>query len=580
VETPSPSPPKAAWTVGLALVSAALFTWPLVLRPFAIYGHPHGETDNHLWMFWRATRQLVGSGPVANLPEGLPLPLMDPINLPLALPGFLVDPALGYGGLVMGNVLLGMVAGYFLARQLVGPRAAWVAMVAIGCSPFLSGAMEFGITESWPVWALAAHLGFLLRYARGEGAGWRDALAAGLCLGAFALSGWYHAFFGLLVEAVIAPWLAWRHRRWKGVLGQGALAALLVLPALLRFLAIRALWTGRWHLPGSVPRAHLDHWRWLRNYGTDLLNLVLPSLEPAPISLSVYLGLGATVLALLGWWWRRRALTPFLLATLVLLTLALGHWVRVGGEVLIVAGHPVPGPARLLVQLVPPLVGLSHWHRAVGPATVLLGLMAAVGAQRLIAGRSWRALLLVSLLLAESLFLGQTRWPRSVYTSELPSIYEALEAPGAVLELPFDNGRVPFSQTPARLLNRWQVFHGRPVAENYEGRDAILALNRLAAVADRYCGVPPTRPPHELPPPSMLHAAPLEEDGALAGEVRGLSVAGFTWVVLHRDRAKTPDRAQALLERALGVPDLRRGEAVAWRIHSTPEGSVDGGPNL
>ncbi len=78
----------------------------------------------------------------------------------------------------------------------------------------------------------------------------------------------------------------------------------------------------------------------------------------------------------------------------------------------------------------------------------------------------------------------------------------------------------------------------------------------------------------------MLHAAPLEEDGALAGEVRGLSVAGFTWVVLHRDRAKTPDRAQALLERALGVPDLRRGEAVAWRIHSTPEGSVDGGLNL
>ncbi len=564
----------------LALVSAVLFTWPLAIRPLAIYGHPHGETDNHLWMFWRAGQQLAGRGPVANLPEGLALPLMDPINLPLALPGFLVDPALGYAGLVLGNVLLGMLAGYFLARQFVDPPAARVAMIAIGCSPFLAGVMEFGITESWPVWALAAHLGFLFRYARGEGSGWRDALAAGLCLGAFALSGWYHAFFAVLVELVLAPWLIWRHRRWWGVLAQGALAALLVLPALLRFLAIRELWAGRWHLPGSVPRAHLDHWRWLRNYGTDLLNLVLPSVEPAPISLSVYLGLLVTLLALLGWWTRRRELSPLLLASLALLALALGHWIRVGGEVWSVAGHPVPGPARLLVQAFPPLVGLSHWHRAVGPATVLLGLLAAVGAQRLIAGRSWRAWLLVSLLLAESIFLGQTRWPRSMYTAELPPIYAQLGSDGAVLELPFDNGRVPFSQTPARLLNRWQVFHGRPVAENYEGRDAVLALNRLAAVADRRCGVPPTRPPHELPPPDMLDATPLEDDRVLAGEVAGLVEAGFGYVVLHRDRARTPERAQDLLERALGAPFVQRGEAVAWRIAAPPVAGAIGPQDL
>jgi len=565
--------------VGLALVAALLFTWPLAWRPLWIYGHPHGETDNHLWMFWRAARQLTGGGAVANLPEGLALPLMDPVNLPLALPGTLLHPGLGYSCLVLGNVLLGMLAGYWLARRFVGREAAWVAMVAVGCSPFLSGVMEFGITESWPLWALAAHVGFLVRYARDEQGRARDAVLAGLCLGAFALSGWYHAFFGLLVQVVLLPWFAVRHRRWRGLLGQGLLAGLMVLPALLRFLAVRHLWAGRWHLPGSVPRAHLDHWRWLRNYGTDLLNLVLPSVEPAPISLSVYLGLGVLALAGLGWWMRKREAAPFVVLALIFVLLALGHWVRVGGEVLTVAGYAVPGPVRGLVLAFPPLVGLSHWHRAVGPATVFLAILAAMGAQRLVAGRRGWALVLVGLLLAESLFLGQTRWPRSVYAPELPPIYTALPGPGPVLELPFDNGRIPFSQTPARQLNRWQVFHGRAVAENYEGRDAILAANRLAAVADHACGVRPTRPPHELPPQSMLDDEPLKQPGALARGVDGLASAGFAWVVLHRDRARTPQRAEALLTEALGPPVVEAGTALAWAIGPTPEpgsaGAVD-----
>ncbi len=566
---PTPTaPPPARWTVGLALASAVLFTWPLVLRPTGIYGHPLGETDNHLWMFWRAVAQLQGAGPVANHPVGLPLPLMDPVNLPLALPGFLLDPALGFSLLVLGNVLLGSLAAWWLARQFVGPRAAWVALVAVGCSPFLSGVMEFGITEAWPLWALSAHLVFLLRYARDGRV--KDAWVAGLCLGGFALSGWYHAFFGVIVELVMLPWLLWRHRRWWGLLGQGLLAALLVLPAFLRFLALRSLWAGRWHMPSTVPRAHLDHWRWLRNYGTDALNLVLPSLEPAPISLSVYLGLGVLVLALLGLWLRRRDAAPFALLAGIFLLLALGHWVRVGGEVITLAGQPLPGPARLLVQAFPPLVGLSHWHRAVGPATVFLGLLAAMGAERLVAGRSWRALLLVALLLAESLFLGQTRWPRMVYPPEVPSIYAALAAPGPILELPFDNGRLPFSQTPARLYNRWQVYHEHPVAESYEGLDAILASNRLVAVADALCGVPPTRPPHELPPRSMSDPAALEQDDALTAEAAALVESGFVWIVLHRDRAKTPDRATALLVRAYGPADLEIDDAVAWRIAPPP----------
>jgi hypothetical protein len=565
---PSAPRPRACWTFLLALGAALVFTWPFALHPFDLLGHPLGETDNHAWMFWRALQRIAGAGVLANWPEDLPLPLMDVINLPLAALGAF-HPALSYDFVLVGNVLLLLGAAWGLARQHVGPRAAWVGMVAVACSPFISGVMEFGITESLPLWALVAHLAFLERLAR-DGRR-RDALGAGLCLGAFALSGWYDAFFGVVIELCLVPWYGMCSRRW-GLLGaQAALGALLPLPALLRFLEMREFWRGRWHVPDSVPRAHLDHWRWLRNYGTDALNLVLPSPEPAPISHSVYLGLGVLALAVLGIWATRRRALPWAVLATVFVVLALGHWIRVGGEALTLSGHPIPGPARLLVRVVPALVGLSHWHRAVGPATVFLGLLAAMGAERLVARRTGLALGLCGLLLAESIFLGQTRWPRAHYALEAPPIYASLGRPGALLELPFDNGRMPFSQDPPRLYNRWQMVHGRPVAESYEGPDAILATSRLAAVLDALCGVEPTRPPFELPPRAMRDPAPFADPAVLAAEAGALGRAGFAYVVLHRGRAKTPARAEALLTRAFGAPRVDLGTWAAWAVEDTTQ---------
>jgi hypothetical protein len=175
-------------------------------------------------------------------------------------------------------------------------------------------------------------------------------------------------------------------------------------------------------------------------------------------------------------------------------------------------------------------------------------------------------LLLCVALLLESLLLGQTRWPRSLYALDPPPIYAALGGSGALLELPFDNARPPFSQEPARSYNRWQPSHGRSVSENYEGPDAILAANRLAAAADALCGLQPTRPPHELPPTRMRDPAPLEDPAERARAVAGLRDAGFAWVILHRDRARSPERAAALLDRALGAPSIERGSALAWDL--------------
>ncbi len=570
----APPAPALRWTVVVVAVALVAFTWPLLSRPLHIVGHPLGEADNHFWMFWRALRQLGQDGALANFPVGLPLPLMDPVNLPLAVPGGLLHPVLGYHGVLLGNLLLGMGAAGWLARQFVSTRAAWVAMVAVGCSPFMGGAVDFGITESWTLWPLAAHLGFTWRYAQRGGA--REAVGAGLCLGAFALSGWYHAFFGVIVQLVLLPWLVWRFRRWKGLVGQGLLAGFLVLPSLLLFLSMRDFWAGRWHLPMAAPRAHLEHWRWLRNYGTDALNLVLPSLEPAPISLSVYLGLGILVLAALGCWRFRRLALPFGLLACIFVLLAMGHWLRIGGDVLRLAGHPVSMPARWLVQLFPPLSGLSHWHRAVGPATVFLGLLASLGVESLLQAR-WRAdrgagrltalaLVAAGLLLLESLILGQTAWPRSSYDPGPPAVYAALQASGALVELPFDNGRPPFSQLPARIYNRWQPFHGRPVSESYEGPDALLASSRLIAVLDHRCGVAPARPPHERAPVDMQDPAPLEDPAVLAAAVDDLVDSGVAYILLHRERAVTPARAEALLVETFGPPEVDRDGRAAWRV--------------
>ncbi len=553
------------WDLPFALAGTVAVTWPLVLHPGRVLGHPRGETDNHLWMLWRAAQHLLGRpGPWENVPAGSPVPLMDPVNLPLFLPGYVVDAILGWNGLLFLEVLLGMLAAGVLARRFVGPEASWVAMAVAGTSPFLAGVMEFGISESLPLWLLSLHLAFLWRHA--EEGRVHDAVLAGACLAGFAYSGWYHAFFGALVDVLVVPVLAWRHRRWAGLLLQGLAAGLAVLPSFLHFLSIRHVWQSRWFVPPGIPILHHGNWRWLTAYGTDLLNLVLPTPTPAPISHSVYLGLLALALAILGCIAAPRRALPLLVPLLALLLLALGYWFRVANQPIRVDGDPLPAPALLLVRAVPPLAGLSHWYRAVGPAMVLLGVLAALGAERATRRRPWIARVLAGVVVVEGIALGGTHWPRIQYDASAPPVYAALEAPGGVIDLPFDNGRVPFTEEEARQYNRWQVSHGRPVAEHYDGADDLLSHNRLVAMLDTLCGLPPTLPPHELPPHAMRDLSRLEDGPLLAYNTRLLLEAGVAYVVLHRSRAPTPEKAAAVLDRLYGPPEVDVAGDAAWRI--------------
>lgn len=418
-----------------ALGLPLLLLWPWPLRPSHLPAHPLGEGTNHAWMFWRAFQ----SGPVSNWPEGIALPLMDPVNLPAAV--------FGLQGVVYFNLVLAFLGAWALARALEGSdEVALTSGVAGMSAPVLLSLVDMGLTEALPIGWLGLHAAALIRW--GDTGRHRWWLASGLALAAFALSGWYHAFFGLVVELPLAAWVLWRSRRPVGVLGQGVLAAVVVLPRALAHDA--SLWAHRFLQASPHPPEFRPHWRELPVFGTDLLNLVLPALERVGPSKAVYVGLVGLGLALLG---RRRGL---LLLALPLWVLALGHHLSVSGHVLFAM------PAKFV-----PLDGLSHWHRAAGPASVFLAVAAGFGAERL--PRWWLAL---PLLVLDSLLLSQTEYPRRLIDPTPPPVYQGVD--GVLLELPFDNHRADFGEALPRRSNLWQLTHEQPVAENHEGVDALM----------------------------------------------------------------------------------------------------------
>lgn len=447
---------KRAWTAGLALGLPVLLLWPWALHPTQLPAHPLGEGTNHAWMFWRAFQD----GPVANWPEGLAIPLMDPVNLPLAV--------LGLQGVVYANLVLAFLGAWALARALDATEAgAATAGVAAMSAPVLLGFVDMGLTESLPIGWLGLHAAALIRW--GDTGRQRWWLAASLALAAFALSGWYHALFGLVVELPLAAWVLWRSRRPLGVLAQGVLAAALVLPRALAHDS--AIWAHRFVRASPHPPELRPHWRELPVFGTDLLNLVQPALESVGPSKSVYIGVVGLALALLG---RRRGL---LLLAVPLWVLALGHHLSVAGHVAFAL------PAKFI-----PLDGVSHWHRAAGPASIFLAVAAGFGAERL--PRWWIA---PTLLVLDSLMLSQTAFPRALTDPTPPAVYEQVD--GVLLELPFDNRRVDFGAEIPRRSNLYQPSHGQPVAENHEGVDALLSRPSIRA-ADGACF-------GDEPPPSL-----------------------------------------------------------------------------
>ena len=281
---------SARWVVPvLAGVLATLTTFPWVFRPWHVPGSPVVEADNHLWMLWRAGQ---GPGVWSNWPDGDPRPLLDVVHAPFGAV-MAVDPAFAYGLVWWANALLAGVAGWWLAREAGASRAgAMVGLAVLATAPAAGGALVFGLTEAAPLGWLALYLAAALRAGR-DGAPW--AIWTGIVgLAGFALSGWYNAFFGLIAAAVALGWVAARRGALVPVLAQGVGAFVVVLPVFLAFLAhgdaegLAARDPGAW--------VFRPDWRHAPDWGTDPLNLVLPSLHGTELARTAYLGVAAMVL--------------------------------------------------------------------------------------------------------------------------------------------------------------------------------------------------------------------------------------------------------------------------------------------
>lgn len=538
-----------ALPVALAGLGSAVFLWPARV---GLLGDPLGEAHNHLWFF---ARTLLGLR--ANAPAGWDVPLMDPPNLPWFALGWQISPAVAWNAVAVANVALACLGGWVLGKTVSNSRTgAFVGMAAVGWSPFLAGAIDFGVTEAYPLGFYALHVAMMERLRRMRQEGTAEsrpggesplalALSAGMTLGVFALSGWYNAAFAL----VVTPVLAWRARS-RSLIIVGGVALVLVLPRFLDLLPHLDVWAGR-AAALSDPTA-IRHWQQQERYGIDLLRF-LPSANTFTPSVSVYLGTILVVLSCLagrsGWPWLAMALPLWLLA--------LGHWLRIGGVV--VGGEsPLLMPAGWLVKLSEHARFVTHWYRAAGPATVLLAAAAAIGAARLERRLPTGLLgpLLAVAVLADGLAFSSTRWPR--VAAPLPVAPE-IGLDGPVLDLPVDDNRT----SPERFGSRrpywmWQITHQQPVAENYEGADSVLRQSGEARDLQRACGgLPVSRP-------GALESGITDPD---SGSV-SLAALGFRWVVVHTSLA--PPGCLIAVEAKFGVPTVQKSDTVGWRIGDAP----------
>lgn len=550
-------------TVLYGALLCLLVSWPLPFLPAnELPGSPFGEVDNHYWIAWVEVQRLGGDpGPWSNWPVGWELPFMDPVNLLFLLPAWGWGPVLAYRAVLLGNLGLAAAGGYAFARVLTASHAAaLVGLAAAVGAPFLAGVVDFGITEAWPVGWMGLHAAAVLLYAR-EGGWGRGVLASGT-LAAFLASGWYHDVFAVPVEIGLLLWAGARIRnagtpmavgvrRLGGLLVLVALAGLTRVPAWMAMVAHPDLWEARFS--GLSAPIALPDWRANPTFGVDLLCFFLPQPTALPVSRTVYLGIATVGLALLGAW-RGPGRVPVVLATM-LLTLAVGHWLRLGGQT---PGRvPLRMPAGVLVQLLPAFRGLSHWFRAVGPATPLLAAAAAAGVAPWLARRRHPALVAGVLglgVVGEGIVAAPTAWPRHHYAVDPPEVLARLTSPGAVLDLPVDDAGAPPPGRSRRPYNQWQPVHQRPIAENYEGPDAVFGYGRLVPIWNTLCGAPaPRGTPHEIP----LDPAP---------DVAALRAAGFGVVIVHPPLARDPEGCVRGVEEVLGVPVARSPEAVVWEI--------------
>jgi len=475
----------------------------------------------------------------------------DPVGASLALALRWLGPAWSFSGALVLQCAAAAGAAWWLGRRVCGSGSgAFVCACVAGPSAYLVGVLHSGFSEYAGVWVLALFLGVLLDWLdRGE-RWWAPPLVMGLA----ALQAVYYGLFCAVVAGclVVGPGRRWvRIRRVAVVVGFGSL---LVLPLLL---LVRA---SVLHPAAIMPLESAPGWV-ATLPAVDLLGFLAPFDWYSPDTPALgnpgilhvhHLGLVALAFAALGWGHPRAGSVRW--GAVVWAVIGLGPALMVGRELVQVAGGPVPLPGRLLFGDGAVLQVIHHPYRLVALTLPLLGLLAALGSERL--GR-W-APLVGLVVIVEAWALSPAPFPLVGTDPRPPAVYDELP-PGAVLDLP------PDLRAPNRSYRLWSVSHGRPVP---------YALSRWLSPSLRQD--PEVRELLQdlrLPPRLRNRDIPAREAPWLPTvEHGGLVGLGFGAVVVHEDLLAEQERRR--LERRLherfGPPSRVDGPRVRWDVGAGP----------
>jgi hypothetical protein len=551
------SPSRAMVAIGMAL---------LVLGPnlntasTRLIGDEGLDVWSHAWgVRWVFNHLSVGAFPwdVAGLahPRGGTLWYIDPLGALVSLPAqILSGPVLAHNSVLFVQIVLAAAAAMAFARALGG--RGWIAAAALATAPTFLAEIHNGTVEACWIGLVP-----LAGYAATKGRVW-----AGAAVGLAGLATPYHGVAAALVVGtmlILAPHMHTR-KPLRGGLKDAAVAALVAIAiAMPAFLALKA---------------NLDDPMGIAKKSTVLLNFPvfkINAVDPiaffhpgdfwtvdlsgpntSPFRRTPYLGLSLLALALPLWFKNARA-RLWLIPIAVTAALALGPFLWHDGDFIRTPGGDLLAlPTRALLGLG---VALDHPLRFISGAVSLLAVLADVSARKLeyrapLPGPVFSTVVAV-LICFEHLWLAPNVWPLNSADGTIPTVYDALEHDGAVIDLPAARGE---SIATNRYLY-WSGIHRRPIPYSHKVGPDLPTMNpALRTWADLS-----RNGPRRQNDPGKLRPGERVDRG-----VEALANDGFRWVVVHpelfaNDTVKAAHN-HALVE-ALGPP-LQLEGAWVWEI--------------
>ncbi len=539
---------------------ALLVSWPLALEPVStIIGHAQASAGCHVWVLWWAQHHIGNiDTDLIFFPYGADVMQLygSDVLSPLLLGRLPLPPAL------LHNlwVLLLLVAGGWGAHLLCARRGAspWGALLGgsiFASAPFfqreiLNGTSEVLAAAGLP-WLALALLRALQRPSVGRGA--LVGLAAGLCIAASAYNLFFTATLGGLILAghlVREDIFSRAHLRAGAAAGAAVACFGAPLAWLHRAHGAEALYARRedWTSPElAMPDSFADLLAWFDPRATTM---PVEFLYPGDVVFqywtvsTVYLGLAALALAVLALA-RKRGDALFALLLLGGMLVAMGPYLRIGGQVASLAGRSIELPALLLSALVPAFA-ITAIHAYRYAALAVLGL--AVLASRALR-RPWLALPALLLVLIDAVFTSPVPWPAATTPMPAGPALSSLAAapPGAVLAAPVEKEEL--GEFGLALLA--QTVHGKPIQDGAihrrAGERATTLFRKNALVADLASMGEP-----RLPSP-----------GQGLAELQQLREQGYGYALVHADAP----RVAAWFRESLGEP-LQEDES--WAVWVLP----------